>query len=381
MEKKSLLSWLKTISIGIVFTTFFWGVLITKTQKNLENYSVSFELTAGKNGISQLFYDCGEGFNQKDSIRVHYANKEKPQTIIFNLPNKKIRQLRLDPMDIKTNVKIKQLRLWSLQKTEFQMLKIKNENIFNGGLMIMNAEDSDTYDINAYNDDCQVTIELPKALEISRKSLLFFVFDNRSSIFISFLFFLLMAVNLPILLSISDQKQKNKIFIFCILSLLVFTFWYFANSPLVFRTFAPHDDQLFIKLLKNLTGGLWLGNFDNLTLAKGPAFPIVLSILYFFKIPIQIFYAVMAILTGIILYITCASYTSNPWIRCFVAALVVFYPGLDFVRPVRDPLFYWWSILGISILMLNLKNLQQESSNKGLVLINGLIFGVLYCLS
>ena len=372
------MSFLKTISIGIVSTTVFWGISIANTQKNLENYSVCFELTAEKRGISQLFYDCGRGFNQKDSIRFLYANKEKPQTIIFNLPNQKIKKLRLDPIDIKTKVEIKKPTVCSFQNTESQVLKINNENIFNGGLMIMNAEDSDNYHINANNDDCYVVIELPKALETSRKSLFCYLSDNRTSIFISFLFFLLMAVNLPILLSISDRKQRSKILNFCILSsLFVFTFWYFTNSPLSFLTFAKHDDNLFIKLLRSLTEGCWLGSFDNLTLAKGPAFPLLLSTLYFFKIPIQNFYAVMAILTGIILYISCASYTRNPWIRCFVAALVVFYPGLDFVRPLRDTLFYWWSILGILILMLNLKNLQKEISNKGLMLINGLIFGIL----
>ena len=120
-----------------------------------------------------------------------------------------------------------------------------------------------------------------------------------------------------------------------------------------------------------------MGKFDNLTLAKGPAFPLLLSTLYFFKIPIQIFYALIAILTGIFLYITCVPYTRNPLNRGLVAALVVFYPSLDFVRPLRDTYFYWMSMLGILILLLNLNNLQKGIVNKGKMLINGLIFGIL----
>jgi hypothetical protein len=262
--------------------------------------------------------------------------------------------------DFKNHLKEKNISDRSYFKEKFKPV-INNENIFNGSLMITNDEKSDTYHIKANNDDCYVDIKLPKELEETKMSLFHFVSDYRTSIFISFIFFLIMAVNMPILFRIPEHKQRKKIFNYCILFLvLIFTFWYFANSPLSFPTFAKHDDQLFINLLRNLTEGCWLGIFNNLTLAKGPAFPLLLSTLYFFKIPIQIFYSLMAILTGIILYITCESYTRNPLIRGLVAVLVVFYPGLDFVRPLRDTYFYWMSILGILILLLNLKNFYLQ---------------------
>jgi hypothetical protein len=378
MKKDSPLSFLSTIFIGIVSTTIFWAVLFSKTQKKFENYLVCFELIAGKSGTSQLFFDKGRGYNQEDSIRIFYANKGRPQEVIFSLPNRNISRIRLDPIDIQTEIQIKHPKLSSFLNTEFQTLKLNNENIFNGSLMITNDEKSDTYHIKANNDDCYVDIKLPKELEETKMSLFHFVSDYRTSIFISFIFFLIMAVNMPILFRIPEHKQRKKIFNYCILFLvLIFTFWYFANSPLSFLTFAKHDDQLFINLLRNLTEGCWLGTFNNLTLAKGPAFPLLLSTLYFFKIPIQIFYSLMAILTGIILYITCESYTRNPLIRGLVAVLVVFYPGLDFVRPLRDTYFYWMSILGILILLLNLKNLQKDILNRGQMLISGLIFGIL----
>ncbi len=39
-----------------------------------------------------------------------------------------------------------------------------------------------------------------------------------------------------------------------------------------------HDDLLFIRLAQNLAQGQWLGPYDNLTLSKGPFYPLWIAV-------------------------------------------------------------------------------------------------------
>ena len=43
-----------------------------------------------------------------------------------------------------------------------------------------------------------------------------------------------------------------------------------SGYPIFAITNAGHDDALFMRGLENISGGRWLGAYDNLTLAKGP---------------------------------------------------------------------------------------------------------------
>ncbi|CAH2792265.1 MAG: hypothetical protein CBHOC_2744 [uncultured Caballeronia sp.] len=52
----------------------------------------------------------------------------------------------------------------------------------------------------------------------------------------------------------------------------------YVHLPLTIRTLNMHDDGLFIKLGEYLARGQWLGSFDQLTLAKGPGYPMFLAV-------------------------------------------------------------------------------------------------------
>src|SRR5437870_6222346 len=63
--------------------------------------------------------------------------------------------------------------------------------------------------------------------------------------------------------------------------------WLRSAIP-VWAIVAPHDDFLFVRLAYNLGGGLWLGQFDNLTLAKGMAYPAFILAAFLAGIPLKI---------------------------------------------------------------------------------------------
>ncbi len=58
----------------------------------------------------------------------------------------------------------------------------------------------------------------------------------------------------------------------------------YVNLPTFLFASAEHDDGLFISHAYSIASGHWLGSFNELTLAKGPGYPIFLALLSLFKI-------------------------------------------------------------------------------------------------
>jgi hypothetical protein len=51
---------------------------------------------------------------------------------------------------------------------------------------------------------------------------------------------------------------------------------------------APYDDGLFLRLADAVGNGTWLGDYDNLTLAKGPAYPLFIALVGFLHLPLKL---------------------------------------------------------------------------------------------
>ena len=83
------------------------------------------------------------------------------------------------------------------------------------------------------------------------------------------------------------------IILICLL-LVACKFWLLGPHELVALK-APHDDLLFVTLAENIIQGKWLGEYNQLTLIKGPFYPIFIAASYFLDIPLlaaqQLLYA------------------------------------------------------------------------------------------
>ena len=79
----------------------------------------------------------------------------------------------------------------------------------------------------------------------------------------------------------------------CLL-LVLCKFWLVAPHELVALKM-PHDDLLFVTLAQNIIQGKWLGEYNQLTLIKGPFYPIFIAASYLMDMPLlaaqQILYA------------------------------------------------------------------------------------------
>src|SRR5581483_2262150 len=51
-----------------------------------------------------------------------------------------------------------------------------------------------------------------------------------------------------------------------------------AHTPITLLPDSPFDDALFVALGRSLANGNWLGPFNEVTLVKGPGYPIFLAL-------------------------------------------------------------------------------------------------------
>ena len=59
--------------------------------------------------------------------------------------------------------------------------------------------------------------------------------------------------------------------------LVALKLWFVSSQPLLAVGWAAHDDRLFLRLAGKILGGEWLGDYNQLTLAKGPAYSLFIA--------------------------------------------------------------------------------------------------------
>jgi hypothetical protein len=62
--------------------------------------------------------------------------------------------------------------------------------------------------------------------------------------------------------------------------------WLVSGQTLAAIGYATYDDRMFLNLAANLLSGDWLGNYDKITLVKGPFYPIWIAITFILGIPL-----------------------------------------------------------------------------------------------
>ena len=83
------------------------------------------------------------------------------------------------------------------------------------------------------------------------------------------------------------MRQRKLVLVSC-LCLAAFSLWLRAAVPVFAIGSAAHDDRLFVRLAYHLGAGLWLGPYDQLTLAKGMAYPAFILAAFAAGIPLKL---------------------------------------------------------------------------------------------
>ena len=128
---------------------------------------------------------------------------------------------------------------------------------------------------------------------------------------------------------------------FIILSLLYI--FVYVNTPLTVYSDAIYDDALFIKLGRFLAERRWLGPYDELTLVKGPGYPVFLALSNWFCLPISLAHAVFHCTAIIFFTAVMHRFTRSFLVSGLLFALLLFHPSVLTpvqLRVVRDEIYY-----------------------------------------
>ena len=163
-----------------------------------------------------------------------------------------------------------------------------------------------------------------------------------------------------------------------IITLSFIKIWIVTGQTL-FAIDGRHDDRLFLNIADNLAHGKWLGDYNNLTLAKGMFYPLFVAAAYRIGVPLLLAQQMLYIFACLLLVMAVRPTVRPPLMLLFIFALLLFnpmsydvglatmvtregiYPALALMvagltagfmvrlhRPCRTPL--WWSSgLGLAI--------------------------------
>ncbi len=72
------------------------------------------------------------------------------------------------------------------------------------------------------------------------------------------------------------ENYSSRTLYWWMLFMIVVKLWLVEAQDFL-ATYTPHDDYLFVKLAKHILSGTWLGPYDQVTLVKGPIYPLFIA--------------------------------------------------------------------------------------------------------
>ena len=83
----------------------------------------------------------------------------------------------------------------------------------------------------------------------------------------------------------SAKISDDRILIWWMVFLIIARLWLVEAEDFL-ATYTPHDDYLFIKLAQHILSGAWLGPYDQVTLVKGPVYPLFIAVAHHTGMPL-----------------------------------------------------------------------------------------------
>ena len=149
-----------------------------------------------------------------------------------------------------------------------------------------------------------------------------------------------------------------------------------ANTPLILMVWQGYDDALFVRLGRALAEGRWLGAYDEVTLAKGPGYPIFLAINAWMGIPVTVahagFYcASLAVLAWVVL-----KQSGSYLLAAAFFVLPLFHPSiLEPARVIRDSIYMSQMVLVVAMMAYALFFAASRRKRLAASAVTGLLLG------
>lgn len=99
------------ISIISIFITAILLCFTSVGNRISDSYYLQINIQSPVNGKAQVFYDCGNGYREIESVVVNIKANNSPCTCRFKLPHGKYRRIRLDPIDTEAVIKFSDAKI------------------------------------------------------------------------------------------------------------------------------------------------------------------------------------------------------------------------------------------------------------------------------
>jgi hypothetical protein len=142
----------------------------------------------------------------------------------------------------------------------------------------------------------------------------------------------------------------------------VYVVWSMHN-PVAIYTTASHDDALFWTQAQNLISGKWLGEYNQMTMAKGPSFSFFLALNYLLGTPITLFVAVFYAFASWVLVRELKRVGLNRWLGLLSYSLILFHPSMIPTRVIRDNIYPSLTLIALAgvLRLLTIKSLTPHN--------------------
>ena len=128
--------------------------------------------------------------------------------------------------------------------------------------------------------------------------------------------------------------------------------WLATGQPQFAVPVALHDDRIFLRLATYLLSGNWLGPYDQLTLVKGPFYPLFMAGVSKLRLPLTLAHNLVYIAAGWLFVRALRPLQLPGWIRASLLLGILLCPVLagtnPFVRAWRQPLWPGLVLLAVA---------------------------------
>lgn len=171
-----------------------------------------------------------------------------------------------------------------------------------------------------------------------------------------------------------NSSKHRRVFYMGVILFTVTKLWLVQGQNLAAYFGAGHDDHLFLRLAQNILGGSWLGGYNELTLIKGPMYPIWIAVSFLMGIPLLLGQHLLYAGACILLIWLLSKHDISPTILLVFFLLLIFNPvTYDFfqARVIRAGLYVPLT-LWIFVFLFSLYHYRLGSIRRLIILGTGL---------
>ncbi|MCI5119639.1 MAG: hypothetical protein D3908_00265 [Candidatus Electrothrix sp. AUS4] len=135
-----------------------------------------------------------------------------------------------------------------------------------------------------------------------------------------------------------QEKKGNDGFLIWWMVILILAKLWLVEAQDFLATYTPHDDYLFIKLAKHILSGAWLGPYDQVTLVKGPVYPLFIALGNLLGIPLLLFQHLLYSGICVVAVMAFRPLLGKQWLFLFLFFFLLFNP-FTYVYPATGRAF------------------------------------------